>query len=311
MAGIETEPVTGERSPGAVTCPMCGGAGRFLLRSGDRNRLTTSESFTYMQCSACATVFIETVPTDVARYYRDSYYQFDEEGEPTWRGDPARIAAAEFRLALLERHGVHGHLIELGAGTGPFTLSAGEAGFEVSAVEMSEACCEYLGRQRGVTAICSDDPLASLARLESAQAVAMWHVLEHLPDPVAVLRAAAEKVVAGGVLALAVPNPASLQFRALKARWMHLDAPRHLRLAPPQTVVGICEGFGLRLVEMTTSDPDGRQADLMGWINALNAPPALQASTFVKGHVGSVAWRLATPLERRGMGSAVTLAFRK
>jgi SAM-dependent methyltransferase len=176
---------------------------------------------------------------------------------------------------------------------------------------MSEACCDFLASQQGIRAICSDDPLASLEALEEADAVVMWHVLEHLADPVSVLTAAAEKLAPGGVLAVAVPNPASLQFRVLKARWMHLDAPRHLRLAPPQALVSICERLGLRAVEMTTGDPDGRQSDLMGWINAINQPPALQGGSWMTGQLGGVAWRLAAPLERRGLGSAVTLAFRK
>jgi 2-polyprenyl-3-methyl-5-hydroxy-6-metoxy-1,4-benzoquinol methylase len=311
MAGIETEPASGERRAGAVACPMCGGAAEFLLRTGDRNRLTTSEMFTYLRCSACATVFIERVPGDVSGYYRDSYYQFDESGEPTWRRDPARVAAAEWRVALLQRHLDGGHVIELGAGTGAFTLAARDAGFEVSAIEMSQACCDYLTGQRGITAICSDDPLASVGTLAPAQAVVFWHVLEHLADPVAVLRAAVERLVPGGVLAFAVPNPASLQFRVLKARWMHLDAPRHLRLAPPQALVATCQRLGLRAVELTTGDPDGRTSDLMSWINALNSPPALQGGSWLTGQLGGVAWRLATPVETRGMGSAVTLAFRK
>ena len=51
-------------------------------------------------------------------------------------------------------------------------------------------------------------------------------------------------------------DPRSLQFRLLRARWAHLDAPRHLCLVPPDALVRR-EQLGMRSVAMTTNDPYG------------------------------------------------------
>jgi predicted SAM-dependent methyltransferase len=83
---------------------------------------------------------------------------------------------------------------------------------------MDPACCRYLTERVGVTAICSDDPIAVLLTLGEARVVALWHVLEHLTDPLEILREATGKLEVGGVLAIAVPNPRSLQFRLLRRR---------------------------------------------------------------------------------------------
>jgi len=291
-------------------CPVCSAPARHLLDARDRNRATTDATFDYSRCGVCATVFLRDVPGDLARYYADDYYQFDADGQPAWRRMPPVIESARYRVELLLRHGPAGHLIEIGAGTGAFALAARDAGFTVSAIEMSERCCEYLS-DAGVEAIVSSDPVAALQRLEPADAIAMWHVLEHLPDPLSVLRAAAAKLRAGGLLAVAVPNPSSLQFRLLRSRWMHLDAPRHLRLIAPSTLIDVAAKLGLRCLATTTRDPDGVQCDLIGWINALRARPSEPEGSWLVGQLGGLLWRAAAPLERTGdRGSAISLVFR-
>jgi SAM-dependent methyltransferase len=64
--------------------------------------------------------------------------------------------------------------------------------------------------------------------LGAMDAVVIWHVLEHLRDPPAALRAAGEALVPGGLLFVAVPNAASWQARFFGRHWFHLDVPRHL-----------------------------------------------------------------------------------
>ena len=61
------------------------------------------------------------------------------------------MATSAYRLALLKRYVSGGHLIEIGAGTGAFCVPARDAGFRISAIEMSAPCCEYLARQRRIT----------------------------------------------------------------------------------------------------------------------------------------------------------------
>ena len=64
---------------------MCGAAGRRALVARDRNRETSDARFVYDRCTTCATVFLTNAPTDLANYYRGSYYGFRPEGEPDWR----------------------------------------------------------------------------------------------------------------------------------------------------------------------------------------------------------------------------------
>jgi SAM-dependent methyltransferase len=249
-------------------------------------------------------------PRDLGRYYAGDYYQFDHDGEPSWKREQSLIESASYRVGLIGRYVGRGHVIEIGAGTGAFASAAQQAGFDVTAIEMDERCCEYLNG-RGIRAICSDDPLAVLDSQRPARAVAMWHVLEHLSNPAEVIERVADKLEPGGVLAIGVPNPRSLQFRLLKSRWAHLDAPRHLCLIPPDALVQKGEDLGMRCMEMTTNDPDGLECNLFGWLESFERRPATRTTTWLTRHAAFNAHRLMGPLERTGnRGSAVTLLMR-
>jgi 2-polyprenyl-3-methyl-5-hydroxy-6-metoxy-1,4-benzoquinol methylase len=307
-----TAGASASRPAAPVSCPFCGGAGRHAFSARDRNREVSQERFDYARCETCGTVFIADVPSDLGRYYEGDYYHFDSDGEPLWRGNEHRMRSAAYRVGLVRDQVSPGHLIEIGSGTGAFASAAQGAGFDVSAIEMNERCCRYLSEREGITAICSDRPLEALASLPEACAVAMWHVLEHLSNPAEVFEALARKLRPGGVLAIGVPNPRSLQFRLLGSRWAHLDAPRHLCLIPPEALVRRGAELGLRNVTITTNDPEGLEFNLFGWINALRRRPAEGETSRLVGYSAQAVSRAMAPLERTGhRGSTVTLVMRK
>jgi SAM-dependent methyltransferase len=296
----------------SAVCPFCGAASAHALFATDRNREISEERFDYARCRACATVFLVNVPEDLGRYYQGGYYQFDADGEPNWKRNGTRLASASFRIGLVRDQVAPGRLIEIGAGTGAFAVAARDAAFDVTAIEMDEGCCSYLSEREGIRAICSDQPLQALQTLEPARALAMWHVLEHLPNPAEVLAAAAAQLEPGGVLALGVPNPSSLQFRLLGSRWPHLDAPRHLSLIPPDALIERGEQLGMRCVAMTSTDPEGLEFNLFGWANGLRRGPADGPLPRSVGYAALALGRLAAPIERGDTrGSTVTLVMRK
>ena len=118
---------------------------------------------------------------------------------------------------------------------------------------MDTECCRFLrdgggdrgGRDcRSASASPRDGPF---------DVVAMWQVIEHLPNPREVLAAAAGSLAPGGVVVIATPNPAAFQFRVFGPRWTHLDAPRHLFLISAPTLSGVGRELGLETALLTTA----------------------------------------------------------
>jgi SAM-dependent methyltransferase len=297
----------------ARPCPFCGGRSEHALTASDRNRESIDARFEYERCAVCATLFMRDVPDDLSPFYAGDYHRFGDDGAAEWEGNATLRAVETARVAMLAEHlAPGGPLVDVGAGPGGFAAAARDAGYDVTAIEMDDRSCEYIRERLGVGAIRSDDPIAALRELEPARVISMWHVLEHLREPAAMLATAADRLQDGGVLAIGVPNPASLQFRALGARWAHLDAPRHLCLIPERALSErLCE-LGLRPLLATSDDLFSRLCALHGWVYALRRRPARGDATRVTVRAAQAITKALAPLERSDLrGAALTLLFAK
>lgn len=287
------------------SCPLCGHRAVAAFSIGDRNRGIPSRPFDYWRCAACLTYFLDPVPADLARHYPPDYHGF-----PT----PAQLARVvrweKPKLRLLRATVRSGRLLEIGPGIGAFARAAVLAGFEVTAIEMDARCCDYIESVVGARAICSDRPAQALSSLPPFEAIAMWHVIEHLEDPWGVLERAAAALAPGGALIVATPNPQSLQFRLLGRYWCHIDAPRHLYLIPAAALARRAQELGLRHVMSTSSDLSGRRWDRFGWEYAIRRYPARRPRTLGTWAASMLLTAAMSPIEARGLaGSTYTSLF--
>lgn len=286
-------------------CPLCATPAPGLLRAPDRNRRISAHRFTYARCPSCATVFLTDPPADLGRYYPETYYALP---------GPDEVSETEqAKVALLREHAAPGRLVEVGPGPGGFAAEAKRQGFTVTGIEMDSRACRHLREVLGVRAIESDLPHMALRELaEPADAIVLWHVLEHLAEPVALLEAAAERLAPGGVLLIAVPNPQAFQFRVLRSRWPHLDAPRHLSLVPAATLTEHARRAGLERVALTCSDRAGTDWNVFGWQHTLVRPGAGRRRQRAAFYAGALVAAALAPVERRSLsGSTYTAVFRQ
>ena len=285
------------------------------LRARDFNRRITRQIFRYHLCPRCALWFLDPIPADLGRYYPDEYHAFP--AVETLRAAAQTVEGYKLE-AILPLVG-SGRMLEIGPGNGGFALLAQDAGFKVDTIEMDARCCQFLREQIGAYAVQSDDPTAALREMEQKyDVIALWHVIEHLPDGWELLRRATERLQPGGIIALAAPNPDSFSFRVLRARWPHLDAPRHLQLLPIAFLEARARELGLETVMVTTSDGGALGWNDFAWRQALTnlAPTPLFRGRGVLLKILDLAARVLSRLwrgaERGGLrGSTYTLVFQK
>jgi 2-polyprenyl-3-methyl-5-hydroxy-6-metoxy-1,4-benzoquinol methylase len=290
-----------------LSCPLCEGPSSFVFRTRDRNRRLSRESFNYRRCERCGAIFLTDPPQDLGRFYPDDYYVL-----PTGEQLDRAARAERFKLRLIEPYADGGRLVEIGPGAGAFAHAASQAGFDVTGIEMDARACEHLRSAVGVGAVHSDSPAEALGQLPPSRVIAMWHVLEHLPDPLACLDAAARNLEPGGVLAIAVPNPHSFQFRVLRGRWPHVDAPRHLFLISAGLLDERAREQGLELASLTTRDRGGIYWNRFGWQHLLMRPGQSKARTALALAFGLGVAALMAPIELTDLrGSTYTAVFRK
>jgi SAM-dependent methyltransferase len=80
--------------------------------------------------------------------------------------------------------------------------------------------------------------------------VVLWHVLEHLPEPLVTLAEVRRVLRPAGVAVIGVPNAASLQARLFGRYWAAYDAPWHLTHFTPETLDRLLGQAGLRAVRL-------------------------------------------------------------
>ena len=138
-----------------------------------------------------------------------------------------------------------GLVLDVGCGGGLFLRMMRELGFPGLGLETSPR-----GRQAGlgakrVAVVCGDLAHSPVVN-ESCAAVTMFHVLEHLHDPVAYLHSARALLRPNGRLIVQIPNASSWQFLMFGEYWNGVDVPRHLINYRQKDLENLLEYCGFR-----------------------------------------------------------------
>ncbi|PZR23941.1 MAG: methyltransferase [Flavobacterium psychrophilum] len=116
-----------------------------------------------------------------------------------------------------------GKLLDIGAGTGDFLVMAQKNGWDIVGVEPNTKA-KSIAESKGVKFL---NVLADMPN-HSADAITMWHVLEHVPDVEAQITELKRILKPDGVLIVAVPNYKSFDAKYYGKFWAAYDVPRHL-----------------------------------------------------------------------------------
>ena len=142
-----------------------------------------------------------------------------------------------------------GRVLDIGCGSGRFLAALAWRGFECHGTEFSDETARRAAAIPGLQVHAGPVTDGTYAP-GTFDLVSVWHVLEHLHDPDALLRRCALWLREGGVLLLAVPNIDSWQARLFRGAWFHLDPPRHLFHFGPSSLRVALEAAGFRVVRM-------------------------------------------------------------
>jgi SAM-dependent methyltransferase len=97
-----------------------------------------------------------------------------------------------------------GRLLDVGAGIGTFLAIARDHGWTVEGTEVSSTAIDHAARRYGIALELG--MLGGTGLTGPYDAISLWHVLEHIPDPRATIRRCRELLVDGGLLVMAMPN---------------------------------------------------------------------------------------------------------
>lgn len=225
-------------------CVVCGSRGRrpFLQQRGH----------TIVACAGCGLRFVDPQPTrdQLTALYGDEYFVSIDSRE---RGYDGYVGEADnwrrtFRDRLRDLPARRGSLLDVGAATGFFVEQARAAGWDASGVEPSSWAADYARRVVGVDVRTGYLESSGFAD-GSFDAVTMWEVIEHLPDPRVTLAEIHRVLRPGGRLVLSTPDAGSLPARLSGRRWLGWrKVPEHLYFFDRQTLDRLLRQAGFRPV---------------------------------------------------------------
>jgi SAM-dependent methyltransferase len=201
-------------------------------------------------------------PQVLAREYAENYYADEKPNFIAHAGeDQDWFALAQTdRLDSFERLLGAGRrrLLDIGCGPGFFLKTAIARGWDAHGIEPSRQAAAH-AQTLGAKVTRGLFDAQSAQALGRFDAVNLTNVLEHVPDPIAILSLARDRIDSGGVLAVGVPNDFSpLQIAAQNAAGLDdwwVAPPHHLNYFDFESLTALLVRLGLTPVERMTSFP--------------------------------------------------------
>jgi 2-polyprenyl-3-methyl-5-hydroxy-6-metoxy-1,4-benzoquinol methylase len=227
-------------------CMICGHNGTEpLLRAPDRyhGRL---KQYQLVRCPSCSLVSLENPPKpeEIGEHYGPDY-----DRSVAAAGDsPERWRA---RVKEIARYKSGGSLLDLGCSSGAFLQAMKSAPWRLYGIEMSD---EVASRAESATGgqVFVGDILDAPYAPNSFDVITCFHVFEHLYDPRAVLKKAAEWLKPDGIFYAMMPNIDSAGGRIFGSYWYALELPRHLFHFSPKSLGNLARSLGLEQVLLIT-----------------------------------------------------------
>jgi 2-polyprenyl-3-methyl-5-hydroxy-6-metoxy-1,4-benzoquinol methylase len=165
-------------------------------------------------------------PENLGRYYESNDYISHTDSKRSLFEKAYHFVkgiALKNKLNLINNcSSIKGNLLDIGAGTGDFLLTAKQNGWNTIGVEPSEKA-KGIAIGKGIQFSDSTEELES----NSFDVITMWHVLEHVPNLEIQIKELKRLVKPNGTIIIAVPNFKSYDANHYGKFWAAFDVPIH------------------------------------------------------------------------------------
>lgn len=240
-----------------VACPVCQ-CERFDTHATgfDYELRSCRNTWRFVSCEACSHVWLNPRPAieTLGTIYPPHYYayHYTEKVSPLALKAKNWLDGRKFAGLVKALRRSPKSFVDIGCGDGRYLRFAEQAGVPKNRDYGLELDAKVVKK------LCDDGYVGLCERVESCTAImdhsidlaTMFHVIEHVDDPKAVVQRVARWLTPGGVFAVETPNIASLDAKMFSGTyWGGYHIPRHWNMFSPETLRRLLEDAGLEVID--------------------------------------------------------------
>jgi len=160
------------------------------------------------------------------------------------------IATTRYKRIL--RLKKEGSILDIGCSDGHFLNKFDTRSWQIAGVEINKNLAK-IAQDRLKYASVYSSSIESFKTQKSFDVITLWHVLEHLKNPIPVLKKIYKLLRKNGLLVIEVPNGGSLHRKIFGPYWQLLLAPEHLYFWSKIPLINVLETAGFKTVRVSYS----------------------------------------------------------
>ncbi len=238
-------------------CALCGGQKTkriFVARNKHgRHMLDAKDKFDIFSCLECGSVFLKKMDINeeyYKKYYESGYYENQKISRIL---DKAVGLLVNFSLKRKQKIIINNFrnkkrkisILDIGCGNGGFLSSLKNDKFDKSGVEINQEAAKVC-EKKGIN-VYNQNLIDIDFGDKKFNVITMWHVLEHITNPIDYFHKIRDILDDEGVVILQTPNSNSIGSICGGKNWFHLDSPRHLILYNKKSVDWLYRKTGFRI----------------------------------------------------------------
>ncbi len=238
-----------------VPCNLCGSTSSVTLYSIPDFMLGSSDDeFSFVRCTQCGLVYQSPRSNNdhINDYYPPEYPPFSSQKHLTsWLLKKAINYGLEKRCNIVTHYKKNGRLLDFGCATGDFLhVMAQKSGWDLYGIDINSYAVD-IAKTKHLRVFAGTLDEAKFPD-KYFDVITLWEVLEHLRDPIGILKKINDILKPDGLVIIRVPNLQSIDEKMFGKYWAGYDAPRHLYVFSPQTIRKILNLAGFEIIEMNT-----------------------------------------------------------
>ena len=218
-------------------CPACDTAGG--VNRGQRG------GFQILSCPDCGSIYTASLPASASAQDYDRYYRAENLSVPDFVHRRLDEIVADFAAYRQTNR-----LLEIGFGAGALLQSAMRAGWRAEGVEISRTAVEN-AQARGIKVFHGELAQASYPT-GYFDVVTASELLEHVGDPLPMVREIARVLRPGGLFWATTPHARGVSSRLLGLKWLTLSPPGHLHIFSTKGIKRLARAAGFQRVQVDT-----------------------------------------------------------